>query len=128
MVFYMLSFWKITKKQQKVHQKSMQISSKKKSSQKWFKKCIWDGLGLHLGRFGGGLGRNLGSLGASWAVLGNLFVMLVIGVVFESVFEGIWTGFCSTLKGLRRISGGFGEVSGRVWKGFWSILAAFGLL
>ena len=93
MVFYMLSFWKITKKQQKVHQKSMQISSKKKSSEKWFKKCIWDGLGLHLGRFGGGLGRNLGSLGASWAVLGNLFVMLVFEVVFESAFEGIWPEF-----------------------------------
>ena len=118
-----------------MHHKSIQISSKKKSSQKWFKKCIWDGLGLHLGRFGGGLGRNLGSPGTSWAVLGNLFVMLVIGVVFESVFEGIWTGFLLDFEGFKK---DFGRIWGGFWEGlerilehsgcFWLALTSFGSL
>ena len=67
------------------------------------------------GRFGGGLGRDLGSLGASWAVLGSLFVMLVFEVVFESAFKGIWIGCWLHF-------GGLGKDWGRILGGFWESL------
>ena len=68
----------------------MQILDVKKKVPKLLKKWIWERLGLHLGRFGGGLGRDLGSLGASSAVFGSRVVVLVFEVVFEGAFEGIW--------------------------------------
>ena len=81
-----------------------------------------------MGGFGGGLGRDLESLGASWAVLGGLFVMLVFGVVFESALKGIWTGFLLDFEGVGKDLGRILEGFGRVWEGFWSILGASGLL
>ena len=58
------------KNQAKIHQKSMQISYGKKRSKKMLKKCIWDGLGLHLGRGWGALGRLLVALGRFLAISG----------------------------------------------------------
>ena len=95
-----------------MHQKSIQISSKKKSSQKWFKKCIWERLGLHLGRFGGGFERDLETLGASWVVFGTFFFMIVFGTVFKIGLGGFWTGFWLDFKGV-------GRDFGKVWEGFW---------
>ena len=106
----------------------MRIHNRKKASQKVLKNLIWERLGLHLGGFGGGFGRGLEPLGASWAVFGALFCMLVFGVVFKSALGGVWLGFCLD-------SNGFGEDFGWVLEGFWECLgwillalACFGLL
>ena len=40
-----------------------------------------------------GFGRDLEALGASWAVFGYLFFMIVFGMVFKSALEGIRAGF-----------------------------------
>ena len=82
-----------------------------------------------MGGFGGGLGRDLESLGASWAVLKSLFVMLVFGVVFESAFKGIWIGFLLDFEGLKkdleRILEGFWEGLERILEGFFADFVDF---
>ena len=82
---------------------------------------IWEGLGEALG----GIWGLLGPLGLFWGIFLSCLSLEWSSKVF---LKASGLDFCSILKGLRRISGGFEEVSGRVWKGFWSILAAFGLL
>ena len=58
-----------------------------------------------------GFGRDFGPLGASWAVLGLLFFMLVFGVVFKSALGAVWLGFGFDFNGFwedfRRFLGGF---------------------
>ena len=60
-------------------------------------------------------GRDFGPLGASWAVLGLLFFMLVFGVVFKSALGGIRAGFCFDFEGFGM---DFGTVLGSFWDGF----------
>ena len=64
---------------------------------------IWDRLGLYLGGFGRGLGRDLEPLGASWVVFGALFSMLVFGMVVKGAFGGYWARFWVDFGGLGRI-------------------------
>ena len=65
----------------------------KREAKKAFKNSIWERFGVHLGRFGRGLGTDLESLGASWVVSGALFFVLVSRVVFKSALGGFWTRF-----------------------------------
>ena len=65
------------KNQAKIHQKSMQISYGKIRSKKMLKKWIWDGLGLHLGRGWGALGRLLVALGRFLAISGAFKIELL---------------------------------------------------
>ena len=62
-----------------------------------------------------GFGEDFGPLGASWAVLGPLFFMLVFGVVFKSALGGIRAGFCFDFEGFGM---DFGRVLGSFWDGF----------
>ena len=93
-------------------EKTMRIYNRKKTAQKMLKNVIWDRLGLHLGGFGRGLGRDLEPLGASWVVLGSPFFTLVFGVVVKSALGGTSAGLWLDFQG-------FGEDFGRVWGGFW---------
>ena len=79
----------------------------KKQAKKVLENLIWERLGLHLGGFGEGFGRDLEPLGTSWGVLGAFFFMLVLRMVFKSVLEGFWAGFWFDF-------GGFGKNFGRV--------------
>ena len=81
-------------------------------AKKAFKNLIWERLGLHLGGFGRGFGRDLETLGASWVVFGSLFFMLVFAMVFKSGLGGFWVGFWLDFKGV-------GKDFGKVWGGFW---------
>ena len=78
-----------------------------------------------MGRFGRGFGRDLGSLGASWAVLGVHFLMLVFGVVCKSApggfLAGSWVDFSSFGRDLGWFFGRFWEDSGDFGL-FWAIL------
>ena len=79
-----------------------------------------------MGGFGGGFGRDLEPLGASWAVLEPLFSMLAFGVVFKSALGGIWAGFWRDFEGFGR---DFGRVLGGLGKDFrtfWVILVYYG--
>ena len=97
-----------------------------------FKFGFWKGLGLYLGGGWEYCGKDLEALGASWAVLKGLFIMLVCGVVFKSALGGLWAGFWVDFKGsgtgfgrvLARFLGGNFESSG--W--FWAIVGYIGLL
>ena len=62
-----------------------------------------------------GFGRDFGPLGASWAVLGLLFFMLVFGVVFRNALGGIRAGFCFDFEMFGR---DFGRVLGSFGDGF----------
>ena len=55
----------------------MQISYGKIRSKKMLKKWIWDGLGLHLGRGWGALGRLLVALGRFLAISGAFKIELL---------------------------------------------------
>ena len=57
------------------------------------KKSIWGRLGPYSGGFWKGFWKVLEPLGASWAVLGAVFFMLVFGMVFKSALGGIRPGF-----------------------------------
>ena len=63
---------------------------------------IWERLGFHLGGFGGGFGRHLEALGASWVVFLRCFFMLVFGMFLKSGLGGFWSRFWLDF-------GGFGE-------------------
>jgi len=83
-----------------------------------------------LGGFGGGFGRGLEALGASWLVLEALIFMLVFGVVFKSALGGSWDASWLDFEGfaedLGRVLGGFWEGVGGIFKhsgGFWAIVA-----
>ena len=105
-----------------------EFAIRKKRSKKAIKNQIWERLGLHLGGFGGGFGRDLEALGVSWVVFGALFLMLVFGVVFKHALGGILAGLWLDLRGLGQ---GFGRVLGGIFKhsgGFWAIVAFSGLL
>ena len=78
-----------------------------------------------MGRVGGGFGKDLVALGASWAVLGGLFVMLVFGVVFESALKGILAEF---LLDFERFGKDFGKVLGGFLEDFSSSLGNSALL
>ena len=79
--------YKVWLKAQNV-KKRCEFTIGKRQPKKMLKNVIWDRLGLHLGGFGRGLGRDLESLGASWVVLGALFSMLALGMVVKSAFGG----------------------------------------
>ena len=79
-----------------------------------------------MGGFGGGFGRDLEPLGASWAVLEPLFSMLAFGVVFKSALGGIWAGFLRDLKGFGKDFGRVLGGLGRDFRTFWVILVYYG--
>ena len=68
---------RLLKKTCKIHEKIVkngcEFAIRTKRSKKGLKNRIWERLGLHLGRFGEGFGRDLTALGASWVVFGALF-------------------------------------------------------
>ena len=64
-----------------------------REAKKVVENLTWERLGLHLGGFWGGFGRDLEPLGASWVVLVALFFMLVSREVFKSALGGFWTRF-----------------------------------
>ena len=76
---------------------------------------IWEGFGQHLGRLGGGFGKDLAPLGTSWVVVGVLFFMLVFGIIFKSDLGSSWAGFWFDFQ---RFGMDFGRVLARFWKGF----------
>ena len=80
-----------------------------KGGKKVFKKSIWERLGLHLGGFRRGFGRDLDPLGASWVVFGGLVFMLVFGMVFKSALGSFWAGIGFDF---RRVGRDFGRVEG----------------
>ena len=82
---------------------------------------MWERLGLDLGGFGGGFGRDLEPLGVSWAVFYTPFFLLVFGVIFKSALGGVWVGYWVDL-------GDFGEGLGNKLRGFWLILGCSALL
>ena len=96
-----------------------EFAIRKKQPEKAFKNQIWERLGLHLGGFGGGFGRDLEALGVSWVVFGALFLMLVFGVVFKHALGGILAGLWLDLRGL-------GKGFGRNFQAFWGILGYCG--
>ena len=80
-----------------------------------------------MGGFGGGFGRDLEALGASWVVFGALFLILVFGVVFKRALGGILAGLWLDFKGLGK---GFGRFLKGIFKysgGFWAIVVFSGL-
>ena len=102
-----------------------EFAIRKTRLKKALKNQIWERLGLHLGGFGGGFGRDLEALGASWVVFGALFLMLVLGVVFQHALGDILAGLWLDFNGLGK---GFGRVLGGFWAEFPSILGDSGLL
>ena len=95
--------------------KTKQIYNTKKQVKKAFKNWLWQRLGLYLGGFGRGFGRDLETLGASWVVFGALFFMLVFGMVFKSGLGGFWARFWPDFTGVGK---DFGKVRGGFWAGF----------
>ena len=85
----------------------------KNQAKKAFTNLIWESLGLHLGGFGRGFGRDLEALGASWVVFAGLFFMLVFGMVFKSGLGGFWARFWLDFTEV-------GKDFGKVWAGFWA--------
>ena len=79
---------------------------------------VWESLG-RFGEVWEGLGKDLKPLGASWAVLGPLFCMLVFGMVFESALGGIWARFLRDFKGFGTDFGKVLEGLGRDFRTFW---------
>ena len=84
--------YKVWLKAQNV-KKRCEFTIGKRQPKKMLKNVIWDRLGLHLGGFGRGLGRDLEPLGASWVVLGSPFFTLVFGVVVKGALGGSSAGF-----------------------------------
>ena len=70
-----------------------------------------------MGEFWGGFGRVLEPLGASCAVLGAVFFMLVLEWSSKVLLEASGLDFKSILKGLGKILGGGWEVFGKVLRG-----------
>ena len=110
--------YKVWLKAQNV-KKRCEFTIGKRQPKKMVKNVIWDRLGLHLGGFGRGLGRDLEPLGASWVVFGALFSMLVFGMVVKSALGGHWVGFWVDFGGswaaFGRVGAGFGEGFGVSW-------------
>ncbi len=84
--------YKVWLKAQNV-KKRCEFTIGKRQAKKVLKNVIWERLGLHLGGFGRGLGRDLEPLGASWVVFGALFSKLVFGMVVKGAFGGYWARF-----------------------------------
>ena len=76
-----------------------------------------------MGGFGGGFGRDLEALGASWVVFGALFLILVFGVVFKRALGGILAGLWLDFRG---VGEGVWEVFGSNFQAFWGILGYCG--
>ena len=81
----------------------------------------------HLGGFGGGFGRDLEPLRASWAVLEPLFSMLAFGVVFKVLLEASGLDAGSILKGFGKDFGRVLGGLGRDFRAFWAILVYYRL-
>ena len=91
--------------------KRCEFTTGKREAKKAFKNSIWERLGLHLGGFGDRFGRDLEPLGASWAILGALFFVLVSRVVFKSALGGFWVAFWLDFEGFGR---GLGRILGQI--------------
>ena len=82
----------------------MQIWIRKTRCKIWLKNRVSEGLGLHLGRVWAALGRLLGALGRSWAILWpfktDLFESIGPRWASRSLLDPFWVDF------------------GRVWDGF----------
>ena len=91
--------------------KSLKKRCKFTIGKKQTKNLIWERLGLHLGGVGGDFARDLEPLGASWAILGALFFVLVSRVVFKSALGGFWVAFWLDFEGFGR---GLGRILGQI--------------
>ena len=118
---------------QKTANKRCEFTSGQKHAKKALKNLIWGRLGLHLGGFGGGFGRDLELLEASWAASEALFCVHIFVGVFKNALGGSWIGFFLDFEGFGkdfgRLLGNFWEALGGVFQHsgcFWAIMAYSG--
>ena len=123
----MLSFWKLTKNQQKIDKKRIRIWNGKKKASKLLYKWIWDGLGHHLGRVWDGLGPLLGAFCRHLAVFWpfKIKTFLSIGPRWAPIrlLDRFWLDLERIWWGFGKVFGRFGEEVGKILgllKKFWS--------
>ena len=100
---------------QQTIKKTMRFCDRKGLAKKSFKNLIWERLGLHLGGFGGGFGRDLRLLGLLGLFFWPIFSCLYLEWSPKVLLEASWLDLGPIFGGVGK---DFGRVLGRIWEGF----------